>query len=283
MISNSSNHMESQQQPTLVAVRPTTANPASRATKDRLAATSITSAIQIQRQQSLPTKISPRSSKRLRSGLLNKLGMQQHDKIPPKRASRQLSILGPAATKIIKAPLKGSYCEDPPRLSSALDAGLLGALGSLFSVGSPSSIASTASITDDDSVCDQSSLSSSSLTPSPTTTAAAAGRRRCLTFDEEVSIVSIPRREQYSNRMQQHLWHPTELLQVNIMRNTIEYAADGWSWQQVREEEDHIYCAGNGEYIHPVHKEIARLIRREQGLPEGAPVPTPFLKDDMQL
>lgn len=76
--------------------------------------------------------------------------------------------------------------------------------------------------------------------------------------------------------MQQHLWHAREDLQASIMRNTVEYAADGWAWQQVREEEDHLFI-GDGQYIHPVHEEIARLIRREQGLPDNVPVATPFL------
>lgn len=231
------------------------------------------------------TRLSPRSSKRLRAGLLNKLGIAPQDKLNDtaateiKKVDSRLSVLGAAATNVLKEPLKGNN-EPLPGKSSLTQKGFLGALGAFFTSASPSSSDLMMKILDDSSERSSFSSAPSTTTESTSSTATSAGgRRRSLTFDEEVHIVSIPRRDQYSNRMQQHLWHPAEDLQANIMRNTVEFAADGWKWQQVREEEDHFDCAGNGELIHPVHVEIARLIRHEQGLPEGVPVATPFLKD----
>jgi hypothetical protein len=94
--------------------------------------------------------------------------------------------------------------------------------------------------------------------------------RRNLTFNETVSVVHIPRRDEYSKRIQSHLWHTSNSLQENIMRNTIEFAAEGWDWQSVLEEDDYIPCPESGELIHPVHCEIARLLRQQRGLPETA-------------
>ena len=251
-------------------------------TQDKMTSQGATATI----HHSHPIKIAPPTGKRLRAELLNKLGIvdqrstgsslpsssggddatQEQQTI--KRASLQQqrnSILGPAATKIIKAPLKGN--DGPPNTNNTLfDLNFFGLPLPLFKVGSPTSLTASTSKMDDDS----------SLSSTRSSVSSATARRR-LSFDEEVSIVNIPRREQYSHRMQQHLWHSREDLQASIMRNTVEYAADGWAWQQVREEEDHI-ATRDGKYVHPVHEEIARLIRQEQGLPDNVPVATPFLK-----
>lgn len=211
-------------------------------------------------------KVSPPCSKRLRSDLLNKLGIvdersQARLALPlnasdsPKKAEK--TVLGPI--KIVKAPLKKDEGPDP--MPTKVPPNFLVALGSFFRVGS--SDAGTSATAESD---DTSTLSS------------ASERHRSLTFDEEVSVVHIPRRDQYSSRIQQHLWNDPETLRANAMRNTIEYSADGWKWQDVREEEEHVVCSESGELIHPVHEEIARMIRQEQGLPADVPVWTPFLK-----
>ena len=173
------------------------------------------------------------------------------------------SILGPV--KVLKAPLKRDEGPDPLKRGPPIS--LLGSLGSFFRPSSPSSSMSISTASTRTMDSDDASLTSSSIE-----------RRRGLTFDEEVSVVHIPRREQYSKRIQEHLWHSAELLQNIVMRNTIEYAADGWKWENVREEDQHMLCPESGGLIHPVHQEIAKLIRQEQGLPEDAPVWTPFLK-----
>jgi hypothetical protein len=199
------------------------------------------------------------SSKRLRSDLLNKLGIVPETKSTQGGSNQRASVLGPI--KVVKAPLKGLDEEDPKVRVTILDT-----LGSFFKVGSPSSDSTTLATEDDLS-------SSCSSLDSP------ARQRRCLTFNEQVSVVTIPRRDQYSNRIQQHLWHAPEQLQTAVQRATIEFAADGWRWQDVRTDQQHIVCPISGQLIHPVHFEIARLIRIEQGLPQDAPVWTPFIKE----
>jgi len=222
------------------------------------------------RPQQVLHKIPPHCGKRLRSDLLHKLGIRAPQKpLSQVRTSlsfqsKQATILGTATSRITKAPLKGK--EDGTPVRSVLEGGVLGAFGSVFRSPRESSCSSTDSY-----------QSCSSSSP-PSSTRKTQYDRRRLTFDEEVSIVSIPRREQYSNRIKHYLWHKNEDVQASIMRNTIEYAADGWKWEEVREEGEHIYCEGSGEWIHPVHREIARLIRRQQGLPDGAPVTTPFFR-----
>ena len=287
--------------PQLLAKAPSEQLPSNRADRDVSCPNSRDEAATMSAATSPMNMIVPPTSKRLRWELFNKLGIvNQQDTTssksslllssrstnsrPPQKSrakrstSRQphtKSILGHAATKITKAPLKGiSSEEEAPQNSSSkalFDLKFLGALGlPVFQVGAP------ASATDDDT----SSLSSSARYSIGSTSLS----RRRLSFDEEVAIVTIPRREQYSNRMQEQLWHNKEDLEASIRRNTVEYAADGWIWQQVREEDDHLFVAGgngvrdDGEYIHPVHGEIARLIRREQGLPDNVPVSTPFLQ-----
>lgn len=220
----------------------------------------------------IPPKVSPPCSKRLRSDLLIKLGIVDsrsqagaiNCKLPISTSVKsQKTILGPNI-KIIKAPLKQDLGPDLKKNQFSVSSSLFVTLGSFFRVGSPSSVCTTATMDSDDA----SAFSSCS---------ASEHRRRSLTFDEQVSVVEIPRREQYSKRIQEHMWNSAEVLQSNVMRNTIEYAADGWNWEAVCEEDQHIVCRESGELIHPVHQEIARLIRQEQGLPEDTPVWTPFL------
>jgi hypothetical protein len=207
------------------------------------------------------------SSKRLRSDLFNKLGIVPESAPASSYSNPRASVLGPI--KVVKAPLKG-LGDDNEKKAPRSGNNLLDTLGSFFKVGSPSADSITTLATTDDSSSCASSLDGSVSSPQ---------RRRCLTFHEEVSVVTIPRRDQYSNRIQQHLWHAPEQLQTAVQRATIEFAADGWQWEQVRTDQQHIVCPISGQLIHPVHFEIARLIRIEQGLPLDAPVWTPFIKE----
>mgnify|MGYP000210735395 CR=1 FL=1 len=229
-------------------------------------------------------KLSPPCSDRIRAGLLNKLGIVDQRSPPPMAlpplpvgvissasdstgVNRGHSILGPV--KVIKAPLKGS---SEPANSNG-DSGLLGTLSSfIFKAGtSPTSSSS------DEDTARTSITSASSSSSAPSSPSQSQQQRPSLTFHEEVSVIHIPTRKDYSSRMQQHLWHSRETLRQAVLRNTVEYAADGWDWQAVCEEEHHYKCPNSGELIHPVHEEIAKLIRKEQGLPDDAPISTPYL------
>lgn len=78
--------------------------------------------------------------------------------------------------------------------------------------------------------------------------------KRC-TFVEEVKVVPIPRRDEYSDRMKDRLWTSTAEITMNAQRNTIEYQSEGWDWRTALEDENMYTCSVTGELIHPVHCE----------------------------
>lgn len=84
----------------------------------------------------------------------------------------------------------------------------------------------------------------SSLNDSSTSSSSAS-----VSFDNSVTVIPIPARSDYSDRIKHVLWTPTDEIQRNAMRNTYEFAAEGWDWQQANEE----MVEYNGELIHPIH------------------------------
>ena len=51
---------------------------------------------------------------------------------------------------------------------------------------------------------------------------------KCLTFNENVEIVPIPMRNEYSTRVRSRLWSGAVELHENAVRNTIEFASEGY-------------------------------------------------------
>lgn len=59
------------------------------------------------------------------------------------------------------------------------------------------------------------------------------------------------------DRLRKHLWHSSEALQANILRNSIEFAADGNDPKRVREEDGHILYPATGNLIRSMDFELA--------------------------
>jgi len=172
------------------------------------------------------------SSIRLRSNLLHKLGIRDETK-ETEMGTRQpvKGLLNNAA--VSKEPLK--YDSDDEDMEEDDQTGTLSWKERLFF--KPSSLESTAEDTA------ASSISSNS----------AAERR--LKFNEEVSVMPIPMRTDYSHRVRERLWNDADAILLNAQRNAMEFASEGWDWRTVTEDEYMYRDASSGELIHPVHME----------------------------
>jgi len=83
-------------------------------------------------------------------------------------------------------------------------------------------------------------------------------RRVCL--DDNVSVIPIPMRTEYSDRVKGKMWSSAAELSHNASRNYIEFAAEGWNWRTVTEDEYMWKCAESGELIHPIHLHNASFL-----------------------
>eukprot|EP00986_Skeletonema_menzelii_P006124 scaffold2315_cov139-Skeletonema_menzelii.AAC.6 len=62
----------------------------------------------------------------------------------------------------------------------------------------------------------------------------------------------IPSRKEYPNSVKERLWSSANDLYRNAVRNSIEFASEGWNWRNVADDEQMIQSP-SGERIHPIH------------------------------
>jgi hypothetical protein len=70
-------------------------------------------------------------------------------------------------------------------------------------------------------------------------------------FQEDVCVIPIPMRTEYSERIRNRLWCGRHELQAMAGRNLLEFEYEGWNPQNVLGDECMIYVGG--ELVHPVH------------------------------
>jgi hypothetical protein len=72
-------------------------------------------------------------------------------------------------------------------------------------------------------------------------------------FNPSASVVYIPIRNQYSNRIKKHIWTNRYELAENAQRNTLEFEYEGYDFNKVVLEDDMYIDCLNGELVHPCH------------------------------
>jgi hypothetical protein len=72
-------------------------------------------------------------------------------------------------------------------------------------------------------------------------------------FNTMVTVVPIPSHSQYSDIIKKVIWSNSAEIKQNAQRNLREFAAEGWNWKKVLEEEEMFLDKLSNERIHPVH------------------------------
>ncbi len=74
--------------------------------------------------------------------------------------------------------------------------------------------------------------------------------KRKVSLHNDVAVIPIPSHDEYLHR--ERLWCSASELYHNAARNTIEFAAEGFNWRNVADD-DQMIEAPSGERIHPIH------------------------------
>jgi hypothetical protein len=210
----------------------------------------------------------PLAPKCVRKNLLYKLGFENRappGSVPSNREPSRGSLLGQVQTRTERL----KYDEDFERYhlekkeremqrSSNSNASpptdnLLAVLGSIFTQQSLSDREDELKPCKAQSVTSVESNTILSSSSDETSTSSKKGRNRLLSFNDEVTVVPIPKKEEYSKRIRGRLWVNAQELQSQVARNTVEFAHEGWDWKKAYEDEHMYVCAVTGEKVHPVH------------------------------
>lgn len=112
----------------------------------------------------------------------------------------------------------------------------------------------------DGGMCD----SSLTLHSSPVLSPAAAAKRKVLRtnnkgrttsnggsvcFQPQVQVRPVPGRQDLPEPIKESLWMSMPEFVTGLERNTLEFASEGFSWQDAKEEDQFLFW--NGEFIHP--------------------------------
>jgi hypothetical protein len=175
------------------------------------------------------------SSYDTRTRLLNRLGIFD---VPQKNTLRKPTQPSPIKTVSTGRP---TTCR-PNRLSS-----LLGSVEPIHAKLNDSTEFSSSLLVEENA----SSESSACCAPSTTTTRTSNSSR--VHFNETVSVVEIPSRYQYSDRIKKFIWSDRYELSENAERNVVEFAHEGYDWRNVVMDEDMYIDSINGTLMHPCH------------------------------
>ncbi len=88
--------------------------------------------------------------------------------------------------------------------------------------------------------------------PSSSNSSLATSHERTIQFQDEVLVLPIPSRHDYSERIKKFLWSGAEELSETIERNRAEFASEGWDWHSVLEDDEMYVDAKSGELVHPI-------------------------------
>jgi hypothetical protein len=205
----------------------------------------------------------------VRKELLLKLGFENNSNgsapmLPSNREPSRGSLLGQVTTRT--EPLKYDPNFDKIMLekkerallrSSGVGSGVFSALGALFASPQTPAPQSTATAQRDDVKSDEDSVSTdgSDTEDRSASSSANTSSKGGVSFNDQVTVIPIPKRDEYSKRIRNRLWVNAQELQSQVARNAVEFAAEGWDWKQTLDDDAMYVCALTGEKVHPVHCE----------------------------